>query len=215
MMKRSLLVLVVAALLAVASASPASAAVVISELMYHPDSEEAGDQFVEIYNTSPSATVTLDNWCFDGVQFCFPPGATIGPEAYLVLASDPVRFEEDLRVTIQCLGWRNGPTRYLTRQDDLASTVISRRTVWVLPRQLIAGSPNPWKILTFAARAKPSSTEPLVRGRARSPVWAFCFRWAKRSLLEGCDTVFQDAVLARISTASAARNDVGAAQPTN
>ena len=34
---------------------------------------------------------------------------------------DPIRFEEDLRVTIQALGWRSGK-RYLPLQDDIAST---------------------------------------------------------------------------------------------
>ena len=34
---------------------------------------------------------------------------------------DPVRFHEDLRVTIQALGWRSGG-RYLPLQDDIAST---------------------------------------------------------------------------------------------
>ncbi len=33
---------------------------------------------------------------------------------------DPIRFEQDLRVTIQALGWRNDG-RYLPLQDDLAS----------------------------------------------------------------------------------------------
>jgi len=33
---------------------------------------------------------------------------------------DPIRFEKDLRVTIQALGWRSGG-RYLPLQDDLAS----------------------------------------------------------------------------------------------
>jgi len=33
---------------------------------------------------------------------------------------DPVRFESDLRVTIQALGWR-GDRRYLPLQDDIAS----------------------------------------------------------------------------------------------
>lgn len=37
--------------------------------------------------------------------------------------TDPIRFEKDLRVTIQALGWRTEPTnrRYLPRQDDIAS----------------------------------------------------------------------------------------------
>jgi D-arabinan exo alpha-(1,3)/(1,5)-arabinofuranosidase (non-reducing end) len=36
---------------------------------------------------------------------------------------DPIRFEEDLRVSIQALGWRNDG-RYLPRQDDIASTTF-------------------------------------------------------------------------------------------
>jgi len=34
---------------------------------------------------------------------------------------DPIRFQSDLRVTIQALGWRSGG-RYLPLQDDIAST---------------------------------------------------------------------------------------------
>jgi len=36
--------------------------------------------------------------------------------------SDPIRFQNDLRVTIQALGWRSGG-RYLPLQDDIASVV--------------------------------------------------------------------------------------------
>jgi hypothetical protein len=40
---------------------------------------------------------------------------------------DPVRFQRDLRVTIQALGWRSpleGKPRYLPLQDDIASTAF-------------------------------------------------------------------------------------------
>jgi hypothetical protein len=40
---------------------------------------------------------------------------------------DPIRFREELRVTIQALGWRsslNGQRRYLPGQDDIASTAL-------------------------------------------------------------------------------------------
>ncbi len=40
---------------------------------------------------------------------------------------DPIRFQEDLRVTIQALGWRaglEGKRRYLPLQDDIASTAF-------------------------------------------------------------------------------------------
>jgi len=37
--------------------------------------------------------------------------------------TDPVRFDEDLRVTIQALGWRSGG-RYLPLQDDISSVAF-------------------------------------------------------------------------------------------
>lgn len=37
--------------------------------------------------------------------------------------ADPIRFEKNLKVTIQALGWRDGG-RYLPLQDDIASTVF-------------------------------------------------------------------------------------------
>lgn len=40
---------------------------------------------------------------------------------------DPVRFEQDLRVTIQALGWRSGG-RYLPLQDDISSTAFWYQT---------------------------------------------------------------------------------------
>lgn len=40
---------------------------------------------------------------------------------------DPVRFSEDLRVTIQALGWRSGG-RYLPLQDDIASVAYWYQT---------------------------------------------------------------------------------------
>ena len=44
---------------------------------------------------------------------------------------DPVRFHEDLRVTVQALGWRSpveGRRRYLPLQDDIASTAYWYQT---------------------------------------------------------------------------------------
>lgn len=41
--------------------------------------------------------------------------------------TDPIRFEKDLKVTIQALGWRDGG-RYLPLQDDIASVVFWYQT---------------------------------------------------------------------------------------
>ncbi|MEZ0326001.1 MAG: glycoside hydrolase family 172 protein [Fimbriimonas sp.] len=45
---------------------------------------------------------------------------------------DPIRFETDLRVTIQALGWRSGG-RYLPLQDDIASVVYWYQTLPTAP----------------------------------------------------------------------------------
>jgi hypothetical protein len=45
---------------------------------------------------------------------------------------DPVRFEQDLRITIQALGWRSGG-RYLPLQDDLCSTAYWYQTLPTAP----------------------------------------------------------------------------------
>ena len=52
--------------------------------------------------------------------------------------TDPVRFDQDLRVTIQALGWRND-RRYLPLQDDIASTAYWYQT---LPSQQFCKIPE-------------------------------------------------------------------------
>jgi hypothetical protein len=46
--------------------------------------------------------------------------------------SDPVRFQQDLRITIQALGWRSGG-RYLPLQDDIASVAFWYQTLPTTP----------------------------------------------------------------------------------
>jgi hypothetical protein len=45
---------------------------------------------------------------------------------------DPVRFEQDLKVTIQALGWRSGG-RYLPQQDDISSVAFWYQTIPTAP----------------------------------------------------------------------------------
>jgi hypothetical protein len=45
---------------------------------------------------------------------------------------DPIRFEQDIRVTIQALGWRSGG-RYLPLQDDIASVAYWYQTLPTAP----------------------------------------------------------------------------------
>jgi len=52
--------------------------------------------------------------------------------------ADPVRFEKNVRVTIQALGWRSGG-RYLPLQDDIASTVFWYQTLPTAPFPQLQG----------------------------------------------------------------------------
>ncbi len=45
---------------------------------------------------------------------------------------DPVRFEQDIKVTIQALGWRSGG-RYLPNQDDISSVAFWYQTLPTAP----------------------------------------------------------------------------------
>lgn len=52
--------------------------------------------------------------------------------AYRFHIADPIRFAENLRVTIQALGWRDGG-RYLPLQDDIASVAFWYQTLLTAP----------------------------------------------------------------------------------
>ncbi len=43
--------------------------------------------------------------------------------------TDPVRFQKELRVTIQALGWRNKSGAYLPLQDDISSAAYWYQTL--------------------------------------------------------------------------------------
>ncbi len=49
---------------------------------------------------------------------------------------DPIRFGEDIRVTIQALGWRSG-NRYLPLQDDISSVAFWYQTEPHMPHPLL------------------------------------------------------------------------------
>jgi hypothetical protein len=82
----------VAVLVATSERAIAAAAdVVVSELMYNPESDLDTDEFLEIHNTG-NTTVDIGDWCVDGASFCFPAGATIVADEYLVISPDPARL---------------------------------------------------------------------------------------------------------------------------
>jgi hypothetical protein len=68
---------------------------------------------------------TSTGWTSSSPSAAPPPRQ--GPGIYRWHVQDPIRFKQDLRVTIQALGWRSaleGKRRYLPLQDDIASTAF-------------------------------------------------------------------------------------------
>jgi len=73
----------------VLSAAPS---VVITEIMYHPGSDDPRDEYIELVNAGDTAA-DLTGWAFTkGVDFVFPEGVVLGPGAFIVIAADPERI---------------------------------------------------------------------------------------------------------------------------
>ncbi|MFA6962248.1 MAG: glycoside hydrolase family 172 protein [Opitutaceae bacterium] len=84
------------------------------------------DYFCGSYNFENRITKQYDtfNSAYAGLPQIIRPDGTYASQTrfgmYRWHLMDPVRFEKDLKVTIQALGWRHGG-RYLPLQDDIAS----------------------------------------------------------------------------------------------
>ena len=70
----------------------ARADVVISEIMYHPSSDNDDDEFLELHNTGPTIA-SVQGWCFDGIDLCFPAGAALGSGQFFVIAGSATQFQ--------------------------------------------------------------------------------------------------------------------------
>jgi hypothetical protein len=84
------------------------------------------DYFCGSYNFENKATRQYQEFCtpYAGLHQVIRPDGVYRSQMRFGLyrwhIADPIRFQRDLRVTIQALGWRSGG-RYLPLQDDLAS----------------------------------------------------------------------------------------------
>jgi len=85
------------------------------------------DYFCGSYNFDRNGQYTEFSTPYSGLpQVIRPDGAYRSQQRFGLYRwhiMDPIRFEQDLRVTIQALGWRNGG-RYLPLQDDIASVAF-------------------------------------------------------------------------------------------
>ncbi len=71
---------------------PVPADVVISEIMYHPASENIAEEFIELHNTG-TAAANVSGFSFtSGISFTIPPATSIPAGGRLVVAADAAAF---------------------------------------------------------------------------------------------------------------------------
>ncbi|HMJ88490.1 MAG TPA: lamin tail domain-containing protein, partial [Candidatus Acidoferrum sp.] len=63
---------------------------VFNEIMFHPAVPDG--EYVEIYNRATNTTFDLSGWQVNGLDYTFPPGSSIGPRSYLVLARNRIVY---------------------------------------------------------------------------------------------------------------------------
>lgn len=89
--------------------------IIISEIHYHPLSEDSTDEFIELYNRG-SRRVSLDGWRFSkGVDFTFS-GTAMDPGAYLVVSPNAAKIKQKYGIT-------NVVGDYLGALDDGGETI--------------------------------------------------------------------------------------------
>lgn len=90
------------------------------------------DYFGGAYNWDVGGQYVTYSTPFMGMHQVIRPDGTYQSQQRFAMyrwhVMDPIRFEKDLRVTIQALGWRDGG-RYLPLQDDISSVAFWYQTL--------------------------------------------------------------------------------------
>jgi hypothetical protein len=94
------------------------------------------DYFCGSYNFDLKGSFTEFTTPYAGLpQVLRPDGAYHSQQRFSMYRwhiTDPIRFTTDLRVTMQALGWRQGP-KYLQLQDDIATVAYWYQTLPLAP----------------------------------------------------------------------------------
>ncbi|MBN2211269.1 MAG: DUF2961 domain-containing protein, partial [Sedimentisphaerales bacterium] len=100
------------------------------------------DYFCGSYNFDVNGKYTEFSTPYAGFRPYLPDGlyrAQLRFDMYRWHVTDPIRFEKDLKITIQALGWRTGCKRYLPLQDDIASVAFWYQTLPATPFPKLPG----------------------------------------------------------------------------
>lgn len=98
-----------------------AADVVISEIMYHPQSENPLDEFIELYNRGDEAANLLGMQFTDGVEFTLGE-LTLSAGSYLVVAADLARFQANHPGVTNVVGGWTGELSNTSEKIELADS---------------------------------------------------------------------------------------------
>ena len=106
-------------------AIPASGGVLVNEIMYHPNSTNVLEEWIELHNNGPT-NVNLSGWQFTrGVAFTFPTNTVLAAGGYLVVAADgPTFASKHPGVANVVAGW-SGTLGHSLQLSDKTGQVIN------------------------------------------------------------------------------------------
>jgi len=162
--------------------------VVINEIHYLPSDPEAA--FVELFNTSTNFTFDLSRWRFNGLDYTFPDGSTLGPKQYLVLARNPAAFAATFGTSIPVFGQFNG------RLDKDGETLTLLRPVGtneVVVDRVKYETARPWPQGPLSTGSSIQLIDPL-QDNSRAGNWADVGGWQMASFT-GTNTVVSPPIL--------------------
>lgn len=100
------------------------------------------DYFCGSYNFDVGGRFTEYTTAYAGMPLIWRPDGNYRSQLRFNLyrwhLTDPIRFKQGLRVTMQALGWRKGP-RYLQLQDDIATVAFWYQTLPLAPYPALPG----------------------------------------------------------------------------
>ncbi len=95
------------------------------------------DYFLGAYDWIVNGKYVPSSYPFAGMyQVIQPDGGLISQQRfgmYRFHVMDPIRFETDLKITFQDIGWRNNHNKYLSRQDDMTTVAYWYQTLPTAP----------------------------------------------------------------------------------
>jgi hypothetical protein len=116
---------------------PADSVAVFNEIMYHPQSDDPAEEWIELHNQM-SVDVDLSNWeLTGGVRFRFVPGTVLSAGSYVVVAASPSHLEQRYGITTA-----HGP--WLGKLNNAGDQVTLRNHNGRLMDQISYSDDSPW-----------------------------------------------------------------------